>query len=174
MWQTRWHHRAEKTGGGGGGGGRGRRIAGHPDAGSVCGAKAEEEMSSSQLEGSLAPPQRKRQQRGRMMLIPRSKSPLYPQHTHHHTSPVSLSSHRVTVKLALPLSLCVMLSLSCSVISHFFPSPLSRKECVSCRSTSQCQGAKQPISVSDSVTESQRCLEDSKNSSFCTHNCDAT
>lgn len=66
-----------------------------------------------------------------------------------------------------------MLSLSCSVIS-FFSSPLSRKECVSCRSTSQCQGAKQPILVSDSVTESKRCLKDSTNSSFCTHNCDAT
>lgn len=128
-------------------------------------------MSSSPLEGFLAPPpQKKRQQRGRMMLIPQSKSPLYPQHTHHHTSSVSLSSHRVTVKLALPLSVCL---LSCSVIS-FFSSPLSRKECVSCRSTSQCQGAKQPILVSDSVTESQRCLKDSKNSSFCTHNSDAT
>lgn len=54
--------------------------------------------------------QKKRQQRGRMMLIPQSKSPLYPQHTHHHTSPVSLLSHRVTVKLALPL--CVSCCLS--------------------------------------------------------------
>lgn len=56
----------------------------------------------------------------------------------------------------------------------FFSSPLSRKECVFCRSTTQCQGAKQPILVSDSVTESQWCLKDSKNSSLCTHNCDAT
>lgn len=82
--------------------------------------KTQEGMPSSPLEGFLAPSQTKRQQRGRMMLIPRSKSPLHPQHTHHHTSPVSLSSHRVTVKLALPLSVCHVVSLLlCNFL--FFP-----------------------------------------------------
>ncbi|CAB1445684.1 unnamed protein product [Pleuronectes platessa] len=38
----------------------------------------------------------------------------------------------------------------------------------------QCRGAKQPISLSDSVTESLRYLKDSKNSGSCTHNRDAT
>lgn len=69
----------------------------------------QEGMSSSPLD-FLAPPQTKTQERGSMMLIPGSKSPLYPQHTHHHTSPVSLSSRRVMVKLALHL--CVSCCLS--------------------------------------------------------------
>lgn len=148
VWQTHWHHRAEKTGGGGGGGGgrRRRQITGHPDAGKVCGAEAEGRnviIPIGRFSGTSSPP-KKRQQRGGMMLIPRSKSPLYPQPTHHHTSPVSLSSHRVMVKLALPLSVCHVVSLLlCNFL--FFSAPLSPKECVSCRSTSQCQGAKQPM-----------------------------
>ena len=48
------------------------------------------------------------------------------------------------VKLALPLSVCHVVSLLlCNFL--FFSAPLSPKECVSCRSTSQCQGAKQPM-----------------------------
>lgn len=84
--------------------------------------RQKEGMSSSPLEGFLTPPQKKRQQRRRMMLIPRSKSPLHPQHTHHHTSPVSLSSHRVMVKLALPLCVCHVVSL---LLCNFLFFPLS-------------------------------------------------
>lgn len=70
---------------------------------------------------------------------------LHPRYTRPHTSPVTLSSNRVMVTLALFFFLCVTSSLSCSVI--FFPPLLiPRRKCVSRRSTSQCQGAKQLIS----------------------------
>lgn len=79
-----------------------------------------EGMSSSPLKGFVGPPQNRRKQRS-MMLITRSQSPLHPQHTHHHTSPVSLSSYRVMVKLALPLSVCHVVSLLlCNFLSFFF------------------------------------------------------
>lgn len=45
-----------------------------------------------------------------------------PQYTHHHTSLVSLSSRRVTVKLALPLSVCHVVSL---LLCNFLFFPLS-------------------------------------------------
>lgn len=68
-------------------------------------------------------------------------SPLHPQHTHPHTPYQLVIPQGHGHAGARSISLCVMLSLSYSVIS-FSVSPLSQKECVSCRSTSQCQEAK--------------------------------
>lgn len=162
MWQTHWHHWVEKTGGGGGLGGRqGRLIGGHPDAGKTFGAKAAGRNVTIQVN------------RDGEWCLSLDLSHLCTYSTLIITHPL-LSWHLTGSRSSWrALFLCVMLSLSCSVIS-FFSSPLSRKEWVSRRSTSAFRGSKQPISVSDSVMMSQRCLKDSTNSSFYTHNCDAT
>lgn len=70
---------------------------------------------------------------------------------------------------------CYLCHVVSPLLCNFFPPLLfPGKKSVSRRSTSQCQGAKQLISMSDSCSESQRCLKDSKDSSLCTHNSDAT
>ena len=150
VWQTHWHHRAEKTGGGGGGGGGGgrrkRQITGHPDAGKVCGAEAEGRnviIPIGRFSGTSSPP--KRDNREWEWCLSLDLSHLCTCSPHIITHPLSACHPTGSWSSWRSLSLCVMLSLSCSVISFFFSAPLSPKECVSCGSTSQCQGAKQPM-----------------------------
>lgn len=102
-------------------------------------------------------------------------SHLCTQHTHH-TSCVSLSSNRVAVMLALLLTPCHVVSiLLCNFLFPPPPPPLSRKECLSPWTTSQCQWVKTVHStVWVGYSVSTRCLKDSTNSCFCSLNCDAT
>lgn len=134
------------TGGGGGGGlgGRwGRHIRGRLNA--VWGAYAagRNVIIPTQMFSAPPPPKKRKErttERGEWCLS-LDLSHLCTHSTHIITHPLSACHPTGSRSSWRSLSLCVMLSLSCSVIS-FFSSRLSRKECVSCRSTSQCQGGK--------------------------------
>lgn len=125
--------------------------------------------SSEGLNTSLKKEEGKR--RSGMTLIPPSQSPLLLQRTHHHTPPPlsACHPHGVTVMLALPLpSVCHVVSLLlCNFLLSFFSSSLF---VVPGRNVSPVapplgvRGLNSPFWASDSVTESRRCLADSKNS----------
>lgn len=90
-------------------------------------------------------------------------------HTSSHTPPLSACHpHGVTVMLALPLpSVCHVVSLLlCNFLLFFLPlfSSFPERMCLLSLRRSVSGGLNSPFWASDSVTESRRCLADSKNS----------
>lgn len=90
-------------------------------------------------------------------------------HTSSHTPPLSACHpHGVTVMLALPLpSVCHVVSLLlCNFLLFFLPlfSSFPERMCLLSLRRSVSGGLNSPFRPSDSVTESRRCLADSKNS----------